>query len=128
MITSVENVVKKILYEYDWEGNTKYDIIENSNVIERLCSLYKQKSEITGYSLPSDAYDKYFTKPDPSRLLTIDEEHEMRLAWEKLDPATRISWRDYWLEAQRDLTASIYQQKIREIVWQVIKEKLLNEN
>ena len=49
------------------------------------------------------------------RLLTIDEEHEKRLEWLKLDPATKISWRDYWLGAQRDLTASIYQQKIKEL-------------
>ena len=39
-----------------------------------------------------------------SRILTIDEEHELRGMWEQLDPDTRISWRDFWLTAQRDVT------------------------
>ena len=33
-------------------------------------------------------------------LLTIDEEHRLRLEWELLNPDTRISWRDYWLTGQ----------------------------
>ena len=33
-------------------------------------------------------------------MLTLEEEAELRLVWKQLDPTTRISWRDYWLEGQ----------------------------
>ncbi|KKN53802.1 hypothetical protein LCGC14_0598950 [marine sediment metagenome] len=48
------------------------------------------------------------TEPKPEgRLLTVAEEHELRQEWGKLPEDTRPSWRNYWLQAQRDLTASI---------------------
>ena len=33
-------------------------------------------------------------------LLTMDEDHHSRLEWKQLNPDTRISWREYWLNAQ----------------------------
>ena len=33
-------------------------------------------------------------------LLTITEELKLRLKWKRLNPSTRISWRDYWLGGQ----------------------------
>jgi len=37
-------------------------------------------------------------------LLTLDEECELRKEWKKLNPATRMSWRDYWLTGQLNKT------------------------
>jgi len=46
-------------------------------------------------------------RPDDGELLTIDEERKLHLKWIALSPNARPSWRDCWLAAQRDLTASI---------------------
>lgn len=40
------------------------------------------------------------TEQDEKLLLTITEELKLRLKWKRLNPSTRISWRDYWLKAQ----------------------------
>ena len=58
----------------------------------------------------------------PERLLTVDEEHEKRLAWVKLNPATRISWRDYWLEAQDAKTALIKDDECQQKIKKLFKE------
>ena len=36
---TLEEQVKEILYQYDWEDNSKQEIIENSNVARALCQL-----------------------------------------------------------------------------------------
>jgi len=36
---TLEEQVKEILYQYDWEDNSKQEIIENSNVAKAICQL-----------------------------------------------------------------------------------------
>ena len=48
-------------------------------------------------------------------LLTITEELKLRLKWKRLNPSTRISWRDYWLKAQLAKDEKHYEPLISEI-------------
>lgn len=52
------------------------------------------------------------TQEKGNELLTPEEEHILRLEWRKLNPNTRISWRDYWLTAQLAKDKQHYEQKI----------------
>jgi len=62
----------------------------------------------------ADDFNTFFPQGDGG-LLTIDEERIRRQEWERLDPDTRPSWRDYWLKAQRDLTT--WDERERIIKW-----------
>jgi len=74
MMDKIEQV-KNILYQYDWENNTKAMIIEDSTVATQICQLFEPK--ISPYALPSQAYGEYFTPPEPQpdegRFLTDEE-------------------------------------------------------
>ena len=54
---------------------------------------------------------------DESGLLTIDEEYELKQEWMKLPKDSRLSWRDFWLKAQRDLTASIKEARYKQALF-----------
>ena len=58
--------------------------------------------------------------------LTIDEEETLRQGWRKLDPNTRISWRDYWLQAQIRKCKSIIEARVRAELARV-REKIAYE-
>lgn len=88
--------VKKMLLQPT--NNTNKPVMSDfmaGQLAHQICQLWEPKPNISPYALPSQAYDEYFTppepKPDEGRLLK-DEEFKMRLR-EKLSV-----WRKEWGE------------------------------
>ena len=90
-------------------------------ILEKEKTLPEHKSNEPPSNLPG-----YKKKPGEGGLLTITEDAELREKWRKLPEETRPSWRNHWLQAQRDLTRKECQARVEGIFREIDRESYLD--